>query len=147
MRKGVLAAAGLAFLAALSWSSLPARAMPLSAAAALKGASDGIDLAAKVHCWDECYYGRPRYYVRRYYRPYYRTYYERPRYYHYRPQYVDDGYYRSYRYYSDRYYDRPYYRSYYDDGPRYYRTEPWWTSGPYYGPRRSFFVGPFVYSY
>jgi hypothetical protein len=123
MRKIVLAAAALAFLAASSWSSV--QAMPLSASA-LKGASDAVMLTDKVHCWDDCYYERPRY--RSYYRPYYRRYY-------------DDGpYYRSYY--------RPYVRRYYDDGyyaPRY--RAPWWVSGPYYGHSRAFYVGPNVYWY
>ena len=40
MRKGVLAAAGLAILAAVSWYPAPAQAMAISAPAALKSASD-----------------------------------------------------------------------------------------------------------
>ena len=52
MRKGVLAAAGLALLAAVSWSAAPAQAMAISAPAALKGASDSISPAETVHCWD-----------------------------------------------------------------------------------------------
>ena len=36
MRKSVLAAAGLAFLAAVSWSAAPAQAMAISAPAALE---------------------------------------------------------------------------------------------------------------
>ena len=39
MRKGVLAAVGLALLAAVSWSAAPAQAMAISAPAALKGAA------------------------------------------------------------------------------------------------------------
>ena len=88
MRKGVLAAAGLALLAAVSWSAAPAQAMAISAPAALKGASDSISPAETVHCWDCGYYGGPRYGllpllpayyrpitpIRPYYRPYYRPY-------------------------------------------------------------------------
>ena len=62
MRKGVLAAAGLALLAAVSWSAAPAQAMAISAPAALKGASDSISSTETVHCWDCGYYGGPRYY-------------------------------------------------------------------------------------
>ena len=87
MRRGVLAAAGLAFLAAVSWSAAPAQAMAISAPAALKGASDSIKLTETVHCWGcGCtagygYYGRTTgpttdrttsYYRPYYYRPYYR---------------------------------------------------------------------------
>jgi hypothetical protein len=50
MRRGVLAAAGLAVLAAVSWSVGPARAMAISAPAALKGAADGVALTTNVHC-------------------------------------------------------------------------------------------------
>ena len=62
MRRAVLAAAGLALLAAVSWSAAPAQAMAISAPAALKGASDSISLAETVHCWGCGYYGGPRYY-------------------------------------------------------------------------------------
>jgi hypothetical protein len=127
MRKGVLAAAGLALLAAVSWSS--AQAMPLSAPAALKGAADAIDVTGQVSCWDGCgYYYRPRY--RPYWRPYYRPYY---------------GYYRPY--YRPYYGYRPYYRPYYA-GYGYGYGRPWWLSGPYYGgPRPRFYVGSSVYWY
>lgn len=121
MRKSVLAAAALAFLAASSWGAV--QAMPLSAAA-LQGATDAISVTDKVHCWDDCYYGPPR----RYYRPYYRR------------TYDDGPHYRSY--------DRPYVRRYYDDG--YYAPSyraPWWLSGPYSGHSRAFYVGPNVYWY
>ena len=67
MRKGVLAAAGLAILAAVIWNTAPAQAMAISAPAALKSASDSVKLTETVHCWD-CGYGG-------YYRPYYRPYY------------------------------------------------------------------------
>src|SRR5688572_19845114 len=112
MRKGVLTAAGLALVAAVSWSSAPAQAVPLSAAKALNVAADGFDATSKVHCWDRCgYYHRPRY------RPHWRPY---------RPYY---SHYRSYH----RPYYRPYYRSYYRHRP-YYRPyhagygfrQPWW---------------------
>lgn len=131
MRKGVLAA-GLAFLAAVSWNAAPARAMAISAPAALKGASDSVRLTETIHCWDCGYYGGPRYY-RPYYRPYYRS--------HYRPYY--------------RPYHRPYYRSYYSDYRPYYRPyrpyyRPYWGGGyghAYYAPRPRFYVGPSVYWY
>jgi len=128
MRKGVLAAAGLAFLtAAVALSAAPAKAVPISAPAALKGAGEAINLAGNV-CYGECGYDGPRYY-RPYYRPYYRSYYDRP-------------YYRSYSYY-----DRPYYRSY-GYGPSYYhRPVPWWVSGPYYQPRPRYYIGSSVYGY
>src|SRR6266568_6617081 len=110
MRKGVLAAAGVALLtAAVGLTAAPARAVPMSAPAALKSAGDAINLTANV-CYGECgYYDRPRYY-----RPYYRSYDDRP----------------YYRGYSN--YDRPYYRSYgYGNGYGYgYRPVPWWVSGP-----------------
>src|SRR3954469_21077797 len=101
MGKGVLAAAGLAFLGAASWSAAPAQAMAISAPAALKSASDSVKLTETVHCWD-CGYGG-------YYRPYYRSYY-RP---YYRP-YYGYGYHRPYYrpYYSAYYGYRPYYRPY-----------------------------------
>lgn len=130
MRKGVWTAAGLALLAALSfgaWGSAPASAMAISAPAALKAAGEGIRLDQPVHCWDDCYYGPPRYY-RPYYRPAYRSY------------YYDDG----PRYYRPYY--RPAYRSYYY-GPPAYRSEPWWTSGPYYAPRPRYYFGSRVYWY
>ena len=60
MRNGVLAAAGLAFLAAVSWRAAPAQAMAISAPAALKGASDRVQLTETIHCWDCGYYGGPR---------------------------------------------------------------------------------------
>ena len=47
MRKAVLAAAGLAILAAVSWNAAPAQAMAISAPAALKGASDSISLTER----------------------------------------------------------------------------------------------------
>jgi uncharacterized cupredoxin-like copper-binding protein len=68
MRKGVLAAAGLAILAAVSWSAAPAQAMAISAPAALKSASDSVKLTETVHCWG-CGYGYG-YGYRPYYRPY-----------------------------------------------------------------------------
>ncbi len=128
MRKGVLAAAGLALLAAVSWSAAPAQAMAISAPAALKGASDSIRPAETVHCWDCGYYGGPRFY-----RPYYRPITGRtiapttgpiigPNYSDYRP------YYRPYR---------PYYRPYWGGGYGY----------GYYAPRPRFYVGPSVYWY
>jgi hypothetical protein len=125
MRKGVLAAAGLALLAAVSWSSAPAQAMPLSAPAALQGAADKLTLTDKVWCYDSCgggYGYRP--YYRTYYRPYYRPYYG----YGYRPYYR--SYYGGYGY-------RPYYRPY-----RY-----GYGYGYGYRPRPRFYVGPFVYGY
>jgi hypothetical protein len=128
MRKGVLAAVGLAFLAAVSWSAAPARAMAISAPAALKGASDSINLTETVHCWNCGYWGGPRYYrsyyrpfYRPYYRPYYRAYYDAPPYY-YRP--------------------RPYYRPYWGGGYGGYGG-----GYGYYAPRPRFFVGPSVYWY
>ena len=90
MRKGVLVAAGLAILAAVSWDAAPAQAIAISAPAALKSASDSVKLTETVHCWG-CGYGGG------YYRPYYRPYFYRP---YYRP------YYRSY-YYSDYDYRLP----------------------------------------
>ena len=66
--------------------SLGAYAMPISAPAALRGASDQINLAEAVHCgyYYGCGYYRPHVYYRPhgYYRPYYRQY----------------SYYRAYRY-------------------------------------------------
>ena len=66
--------------------SLGAYAMPISAPAALRGASDQINLAEAVHCgyYYGCGYYRPYVYYRPhgYYRPYYRQY----------------SYYRAYRY-------------------------------------------------
>jgi len=66
--------------------SLGAYAMPISAPAALGGASDQINLAEAVHCgyYYGCGYYRPYVYYRPYdyYRPYYRQY----------------SYYRAYRY-------------------------------------------------
>ena len=124
MRRAVLAAAGLALLAAVSWSAAPAQAMAISAPATLKGPSDSISLAETVHCWGCGYYGGPRYYGG-YYRPYYRTYY-RP---YYRPYY--SGYYPYYRSY------RPYYRPYWGGGYGY----------GYYVPRPRFYFGPRVYWY
>ena len=129
MRKRVLMAAGLMLAAALSWSSLPAKAITIAAPAALKSASDSVALTENV-CWDcGSYYG-PRPYYRPYYRPSYRSYYQ--------PQYRP--YYRP-RYYSgyDPYYrpHRPYYRSYGGYGHGY----------GYYRPRPRFYVGPNVYWY
>jgi hypothetical protein len=139
MRKGVLAAVGLAFLAAVSWSAGPAQAMAISAPAALKGASDTIKLDETVHCWGRCGWGGGGYYRRAYYggygygyRPYYRPYYGHS--YGYRP------YYRSY--YGDGGYYRPYYRPYYGYRP-YYRPYGY----GYYAPRPRFYVGPRVYWY
>jgi hypothetical protein len=123
MRRGLLAAAGLAFLATVSLGA-PAQAMAISAPAALKAANDSVKLTANVHCWDCGYYGRPAYYrpYRPYYRPYYRAY-DRPYYSGYQP------YYRPYR---------PYYRPYsYGGGYGY----------GYYRPRPRFYVGPNVYWY
>jgi hypothetical protein len=123
MRRGVLAAAGLAFLAAVTWSATPAQAMAISAPAALKTASDSVKLTETVHCWDCGYWGGPRYY-----RPYYSGYGYRP---YYRPYYSDYGY-------------RPYYRPY----RPYYR--PYWGGGygyGYYAPRPRYYVGPSVYWY
>ena len=74
-----LCAASIAF-------SLGAYAMPISAPAALRGASDQINLAEAVHCG--YYYGCG------YYRPYV---YYRPYGYH-RPYYRQYGSYRAYRY-------------------------------------------------
>ena len=116
MRQCVLAGVVLALIAAVSSS---ARAMPISAPAALKGASDQFQLTETVHCgYYGCGYHRP------YYRPYYRPYHG----YGYRPY----GYYRPYYrpYYGYGYY-RPYYRPYYSYGYSYYRPVPWWVSGPY----------------
>ena len=109
MRKCVLAATVLALFAAASSS---AQAMPISAPALLKGASDQVQLIETVYCG---YYGCG--YYRPYYRPYYGYY--RP---HYRPYYQP--------YYG---YYRPYYRPYYSYGyyRPYYRPAPWWVSGPY----------------
>jgi hypothetical protein len=123
MRKGVLAAAGSAFLAAaVVLSAAPAKAVPVSAPAALKGAGEAISLTENV-CYGECgYYGGPRYY-----RPYYRPYY------------------RSYSYYHRPYY-RPYYRPHYGYGYG-YRPVPGWVSGPYYQPRPRYYFGPNVYWY
>jgi hypothetical protein len=100
MRRGVLAAAGLAFLAAVTWNAAPAQAMAISAPVALK--SDSAKLIETVHCWD-CGYGggyyRPyRPYYRPYHRPYYRSYYSgysdyRPYYRPYRPYWGGYGYY------------------------------------------------------
>ncbi len=92
MRKSILAAAGLAILAVVSWNAAPAQAMAISAPAALKSASDSVKLTETVHCWD-CGgdWG---------YRPYYRPY-----------SYYGGDY--------DRSYDRPYYRSYHRS---YYRS-------------------------
>lgn len=118
MRKSVLAATVLGLMAAMS---LSARAMPISAPAVLKSASDQIQLAETVHCgYYGCGYYRPYYrpyygYYRPYYRPYYGYRYYRP---YYRPYY-------SYGYY------RPYYRPYYGYGYSYYRPVSWWVSGPY----------------
>ncbi|MEI8150849.1 MAG: hypothetical protein WCG92_04550, partial [Hyphomicrobiales bacterium] len=57
MRKGVLAAIGLSVLAAV-WSAAPARAMAISAPAALKTASDSVKVTEQVHCWDCGYWVR-----------------------------------------------------------------------------------------
>jgi hypothetical protein len=115
--RGVMAAAGLAFLAGILFGSAPARAMALPAPALLGGAVDQISPVEAV-CYPYCGgYG---------YRPYYRPYYARPYYRPYRPYY---GYHRPY---YRPYYARPYY------GYGYYR--------PYY-PRPRFYVGPHVYYY
>ena len=67
MRKGVLAAAGGALLAAsITWN--PAQAVPISAPAALKDASESIALTDNVHYYGYGYGYRPYY---RPYRPYY----------------------------------------------------------------------------
>src|SRR4029078_10178034 len=92
-----------ALLAAVSWTSAPAQAMPLSAPTALKGAADEIAVTDKVNCWDGCY--RPSYGYYRPWRPYYG--YSRP----WRPYYAGYGY-RPYRPYYGGYH-RPYYRPYY----------------------------------
>jgi hypothetical protein len=149
MRKGVFAAVGLAFLAAVSWNAAPAQAMAISAPAALKGASEAVKLDETVHCWGNCGWGwgggyyRPVYYG---YRPYYRPYYGyRP---YYRPYYgYGYGYRPYYRpYYSYGYGYRPYYRPYYGYGYRpYYR--PYGYGYGYYAPRPRFYVGPRVYWY
>ena len=125
MRKGELAAAVLAVAAMLGWNSGSARAMAISAPAALKVAGAELAHATTVHCWD-CGYDEPR----RYYRPYYRSYY-RP---YYRPAY--------------RPYYRPYYRSYYSSYRPYYRPyhRPY-GYGYYHAPRPRFYVGPTVYWY
>src|SRR6187549_1136106 len=95
MRKYFAAVTGLMAFVAVSVST-PVHAVPLSAPAALKVASDSFEKPEAV-CWG-CYGYRP------YYRPYYGYY--RP---YYRPYY---GYYRPYYrpYYG---YYRPYYRPYY----------------------------------
>ena len=79
----------MALCAASITFSLGAYAMPISAPAALRGASDQINLAEAVHCgyYYGCGYYRPYIYYNPYgyYRPYYRQYgYYRPRW-HYRP--------------------------------------------------------------
>ena len=67
MRKGVLAAAGGALLAAsITWNT--AQAVPISAPAALKDASQSIALTDNVHYYGYGYGYRPYY---RPYRPYY----------------------------------------------------------------------------
>src|SRR5256885_10666185 len=82
MRKGVLVAAGLAILAAVSWNAAPAQAMAISAPAALKSASDSVKFTETVHCWD-CGYGGG--YYRPYYPPYFRPDYPPHHLPHYRP--------------------------------------------------------------
>jgi hypothetical protein len=131
MRKSVLAAAGLALLAAVFWNSAPAQAMPLSAPAALKSAADQLTLTDKIWCGDGCGGG---YYYRPYYRPYWRPYY--------RPYY---GYYRPYRPYYGYY--RPWYRPYYGYG--YHRPwyRPYYGYGYGYGPRPRYYVGSRIYWY
>ena len=83
-----LGAASIAF-------SLGAYAMPISAPAALRGASDQINLAEALHCGYDYGFG--------YYRPYV---YDRPHG-HYRPHYRQYGYYRPHRYYRP-YFSYPY---------------------------------------
>ena len=97
-------------------STAPSEALPLAAAASLRGAAAQFQLTEPVY-----YYGYRPYYG--YYRPYYRPYY---------------GYYRPYYrpYYGYSYY-RPYYPSYgyYRPYPVFaygYRPVPWWVSGPYW---------------
>ena len=90
MRKGVLAAAGGALLAALVTSNT-AQAVPISAPAALKDASQSIALTDNVHYYGYGYGYRPYY---RPYRPYYGGYG-----YGYRP-YYGGGY--GYGYYAPR---------------------------------------------
>ena len=81
--------------------SLGAYAMPISAPAALRGASDQINLAEAVHCgyYYGCGYYRPYFYYRPYvyYRPYG----------YYRPYYRQYSSYRPYRYYRP-YFSYPY---------------------------------------
>jgi hypothetical protein len=68
----------MALCAASIVFSLGAYAMPISAPAALRGASDQINFAEAVHCgyYYGCGYYRPYVYYRPYgyYRPYYRQY-------------------------------------------------------------------------
>ena len=116
--RSVVAAAGLAFVAAVLFGSAPARAMALSVPAALNGAIEDVSLAEKVHCrsvWRCGYYGCGWRRVCSYYGPPY-------------------GYHRPYSY---GYYSRPYYRPYY--------ARPYYGYGPYYAPRPRFYVGPFIY--
>jgi len=75
----VLCAASVAF-------SLGAYAMPISAPAALRNASDQINLSEAVHCG--YYYGCGNYHPHVYYRQYG----------YYRPYYRQYSYYRAYRY-------------------------------------------------
>ena len=64
MRRGLFAAAALALLAAFSFGPTPAKAIVLSAPAALQDAAKETDLNTSVH-----YYGYRPYYYRPYYRP------------------------------------------------------------------------------
>src|SRR5262245_34440922 len=113
MRKGVLAAIGMAVLMALTLGTpRSAQAIVLSAPAALNAAADETTTAEKI-CWG---YGCGGYGYG--YRPYYRPYYGYG--YGYRP------YYRPYYGYGYGY--RPYYRPYYGYG---YGYRPYYR--PYYG--------------
>jgi hypothetical protein len=133
----------LALFAAVSFGSVPAQAIVLSAPAGLQDAAKEADVAAEpVH-----YYGYRRYYGGYGYRPYYRSY--GYGYGGYRPYYRP--YYRSYYGYGGGGYGggygygyRPYYRPYYGYGggygygyrpyyrPYYPYVPPPWVSGPYY---------------
>ena len=85
----------MALCAAFIAFSPGAYATPISAPAALRGASDQINLAEAVHCG--YYYGCGHYRPYVYYRPYG----------YYRPYYRQYGYYRPSRYYRP-YFSYPY---------------------------------------
>lgn len=142
MRRFLILAAGLVVLAATALTA-PAQAMPLSAPAALKDASNSLAMTEQVYCYGGgCGY----------YRPYYRPYYGYRRYgygygYGYRPY--------GYGYGGYGYGYRPYYRSYYGYGGGCggcgygygYRRSYW--AGGYgyydYAPRPRYYFGPRVY--